>query len=69
MAKGVLYRYHRMHQGGQSACEDPLASPEAFRAALLETYDLKFSSEQWAGSGVVSSSYASTGAMIWTSWR
>ncbi|WP_137887188.1 hypothetical protein [Pseudomonas sp. 2FE] len=51
VAKGVLYRYRRMHQGGQSACEDPLASPEAFRAALLETDDLKLSSEQW-GQGV-----------------
>lgn len=48
VAKGVLYRYRRMHQGGQSSSEDPLASPEAFRAALLDVYGIKLASEAWA---------------------
>ncbi|RJG10934.1 hypothetical protein D3879_14740 [Pseudomonas cavernicola] len=48
VAKGVLYRYRRMHQGGQSSCEDPLAKPEAFRAALLDTYGVALASENWA---------------------
>jgi hypothetical protein len=48
VAKGVLYRYRRMHQGGQSSCEDPLASPEGFRAALLDVYGINIASEAWA---------------------
>lgn len=48
VAKGVLYRYRRMHQGGQSSCEDPLASPEVFRAALFDTYGVALASENWA---------------------
>src|SRR5690606_1325020 len=32
VAKGVLYRYRRQHQGGQSSTPDPLPTPECFRA-------------------------------------
>lgn len=31
VAAGVLYRYRRMHQGGASACSDPLEKAEHFR--------------------------------------
>lgn len=31
VAAGVLYRYRRMHQGGASACADPLEKAEHFR--------------------------------------
>lgn len=34
VVKGVMTRYRYMHQGGQSANDDPLASPEGFRAWL-----------------------------------
>lgn len=47
VAAGVLYRYRRMHQGGQSSMPDPLESPEAFRGWLLGEYGVKLSSEQW----------------------
>lgn len=47
VAAGVLYRYRRMHQGGQSSMPDPLESPEAFRGWLLGEYGIKLSSEQW----------------------
>ncbi|MCY1340608.1 hypothetical protein D9M68_202460 [compost metagenome] len=47
VAAGVLYRYRRMHQGGQSSMPDPLAAPEAFRGWLLGEYGIKLSSEQW----------------------
>ena len=48
VATGVLYRYRRMHQGGQSEGVDPCPSPEAFRYWLEMELDLKLSSEQWA---------------------
>lgn len=48
VAKGALYRYRRMHQGGQSSSDDPLESPEAFRAALLDVYGVRLASEAWA---------------------
>lgn len=35
VAAGVLYRYRRMHQGGASACPDPMAKPEHFRDWLV----------------------------------
>lgn len=47
VAAGVLHRYRRMHQGGQSSMADPLISPEAFRAWLDGEYGLRLSSEQW----------------------
>lgn len=47
VAMGVLYRYRRMHQGGQSSSADPLLSPEAFRGWLDGEYGVKLSSEQW----------------------
>lgn len=48
VAAGVLYRYRRMHQGGASACADPLEKPEFFRLWLLKEKGVKLSSEQWA---------------------
>lgn len=48
VARGVLYRYRRMHQGGQSSAPDPLSSPEGFRAALLDVYGVHLVSENWA---------------------
>jgi hypothetical protein len=47
VASGVLYRYRRMHQGGQSSAPDPLVNPEAFRSALLDVYGLELPSENW----------------------
>lgn len=47
VAKGVLYRYRRMHQGGQSSNTDPLISPEGFRNFLDDIYGVSLSSEQW----------------------
>lgn len=48
VAVGVLYRYRRIHQGGQSEGVDPCPTPEAFRAWLLLVLGLELSSEQWA---------------------
>lgn len=48
VAAGVLHRYRRMHQGGQSSMADPLQSPEAFRAWLDDEYGVRLSSEQWS---------------------
>lgn len=48
VAAGVLYRYRRMHQGGASACADPLEKPEFFREWLWKIKGVKLSSEQWA---------------------
>lgn len=47
VARGVLHRYRRMHQGGQSEGIDPCPTPEAFRAWLLHVLGLELSSEQW----------------------
>ncbi|WP_313740487.1 hypothetical protein [Pseudomonas sp.] len=47
VAAGVLYRYRRMHQGGQGEGVDPCLTPEVFRACLLAIYGLELSSEQW----------------------
>lgn len=47
VACGVLYRYRRMHQGGQSASLDPLQKPEAFRDWLDEWYGIRLASEAW----------------------
>lgn len=48
VAAGVLERYRRMHQGGQSAMPDPIPNPEAFRAFLLARYDVIIDSRNWA---------------------
>lgn len=48
VAAGVLERYRRMHQGGQSAMPDPIPNPEAFRAFLLARYDVTIDSRNWA---------------------
>jgi len=48
VAQGVLHRYRRMHQGGQSEGIDPCPTPEGFRAWLLHVLGLELSSEQWA---------------------
>lgn len=47
VAAGVLYRYRRLHQGGQSEGIDPCPAPEVFRAWLLAIHGLELSSEQW----------------------
>ena len=47
VSNGVLYRYRRMNQGGQGSMVDPLENPEAFRAALLDTYGVKLDSRNW----------------------
>ena len=44
---GVLYRYQYMHQGGQSANDDPLESPEGFRAWLDAHYGVRLESVRW----------------------
>lgn len=48
VASGVLFRYRRMHQGGQSSGADPLPSPESFRAWLLEERGALLASESWS---------------------
>ncbi|WP_019097741.1 hypothetical protein [Pseudomonas putida] len=48
VVKGVMARYRYMHQGGQSANDDPLASPEGFRAWLVAHYDVRLESTAWA---------------------
>lgn len=47
VAVGVLHRYRRMHQGGQSEGIDPCPTPEAFRSWLSSVLGLQLSSEQW----------------------
>lgn len=48
VAMGVLYRYRRMHQGGQSANIDPLGKPEMFRDWLEAMYGVRIRSEAWS---------------------
>lgn len=48
VAAGVLFRYRRQHQGGQSAGVDPLPSAEAFRGWLLAEYGAGLDSRNWA---------------------
>lgn len=45
--KGVMRRYRYMHQGGQSANEDPMIKPEKFRSWLLAEYGLRLESFNW----------------------
>jgi hypothetical protein len=47
IASGVLYRYRRMHQGGQSSMPDPMPNPEAFRKWLEAEKGVKLASESW----------------------
>lgn len=46
--KGVMLRYRRMHQGGQSAAEDPFASPEWFKRWLDDVYGASLRLCAWA---------------------
>lgn len=48
VAQGVLHRYRRMHQGGQSEGIDPCPTPEGFRGWLLAHFGLELSSVAWA---------------------
>lgn len=47
VAAGVLFRYRRTHQGGQSEGIDPCPTPESFRAWLGAVLGVELSSEQW----------------------
>lgn len=47
VAQGVLHRYRRIHQGGQSEGVDPCPSPEAFRSWLLSVLGLELDSRNW----------------------
>lgn len=47
VVKGVMRRYRYMHQGGQSANDDPMIKPEAFRAWLLAEYGVRLESFNW----------------------
>lgn len=48
VAMGVLHRYRRMHQGGQSEGIDPCPTPESFRGWLLHVLGLELDSCAWA---------------------
>lgn len=48
VAKGVMFRYRRMHQGGQSSAQDPFASPEWFKRWIDEVYGVTLPSCAWA---------------------
>lgn len=48
VVKGVMARYRYMHQGGQSANDDPLGAPESFRGWLHAHYGVKLASSAWA---------------------
>ncbi|WP_434706905.1 hypothetical protein J3Q07_08310 [Pseudomonas sp. D4-18] len=48
VVKGVLRRYRHMHQGGQSANEDPLANAEKFRAWMWQVYEVRLESCAWS---------------------
>lgn len=47
VAQGVLHRYRRMHQGGQSEGVDPCPTPEGFREWLLRMLGLELDSRNW----------------------
>jgi hypothetical protein len=47
VVKGVMRRYRYMHQGGQSANEDPMIKPEKFRAWLMAEYGVRLESFNW----------------------
>ena len=46
-----MRRYRYMHQGGQSANEDPLIKPEHFRCWLLAEFGVRIESYVWALDG------------------
>lgn len=48
VVKGVMRRYRYMHQGGQSANDDPLIKPEGFRSWLWAEYGCRIESCAWA---------------------
>ncbi|MFK9098275.1 hypothetical protein ACJEBH_14030 [Pseudomonas guariconensis] len=48
VAQGVLHRYRRMHQGGQSEGIDPCPTPESFRAWLVAELEVELSSVAWS---------------------
>lgn len=48
VAAGVVHRYRRQHQGGQSEGADPLPNPESFRRWLADQYGVELRSESWA---------------------
>ena len=48
VVKGVMSRYRYMHQGGQSANEDPLANAEKFRAWMWQVHGVRLESCAWA---------------------
>jgi len=47
VAAGILFRYRRMHQGGQSEGVDPCPTPESFRGWLLNVLGLDLDSRNW----------------------
>lgn len=47
VVKGVMRRYRYMHQGGQSANDDPLIKPEGFRSWLMAEYGVRLESCNW----------------------
>jgi len=47
VARGVLFRYRTMNQGGMGGCHDRLASPAGFRAWLEDVYGVQLSSQNW----------------------
>jgi len=48
VVKGVMFRYRYMHQGGQSANQDPLIKPEGFRGWLMAEHGVRLESSAWA---------------------
>ena len=48
VVKGVMRRYRHIHQGGQSANEDPLENPEKFRAWLWQVFEVRLESCAWS---------------------
>ena len=47
VGKGVVRRYRHMHQGGQSANEDPLINAEKFRTWMWQVYEVRLESCNW----------------------
>ncbi|MGY2173909.1 hypothetical protein [Pseudomonas azotoformans] len=47
VVKGVMRRYRHMHQGGQSANEDPFSNAERFRAWMWHFYGVRLDSCAW----------------------
>ena len=47
VAAAALFRYRRQHQGGQSEGNDPLPTPESFRAWLYNKHGVELDSRNW----------------------